>query len=148
MVEGGRRAGRRQLLIIIIYHHMAETSTLFSVPRSSGTGSNWIVSKWPHSLFSVLQLGYEPKKNREQNAEQACTMLDNFYPKYFQAPTSLSNRHPAEPDGSGSFSFAIRRYCSSSINSPLSCRPTHDRPNPHPRWGMVDSNQPFPLCLS
>jgi hypothetical protein len=41
---------------------------------------NWIMSKTQHSVSSVLQLGYELKKNGEQNAERACRTLDNFYP--------------------------------------------------------------------
>jgi hypothetical protein len=33
------------------------------------------------SAFSVLQLGYEPKKNGEQNAERMRRTLDNWDPK-------------------------------------------------------------------
>jgi hypothetical protein len=40
---------------------------------------NWIVSKTPRSAFSVLQLGYELKKNGEQNAERARRTPDNVY---------------------------------------------------------------------
>ena len=39
-----------------------------------------IVSNPPYSAFFVLQLGYELKKNGEQNTEQARRMADNFYP--------------------------------------------------------------------
>ena len=41
----------------------------------------WIMLKTPCSVFSVLQVGYKPKKNGEQSTEQACITLDNFYPK-------------------------------------------------------------------
>jgi hypothetical protein len=49
---------------------------------------NWIVSNQPRSAFSVLQLGYELKKNGELNAEWARRMPDNFYLP--QLPTTLS----------------------------------------------------------
>jgi hypothetical protein len=53
-------------------------------PRSTKNAEhalNLITPQRLCSVFSVLQLGYEPKKNGEQNAERMRRTLDNWDPK-------------------------------------------------------------------
>ena len=54
---------------------------LSSRTKNAEHALNSITPQRPCSAFSVLQLGYEPKKNGEQNAERMRRMLDNWDPK-------------------------------------------------------------------
>ena len=67
------------MLVIIIYSHSGESLHSLLSPAIPERAPNWIVPKTPWSAFSFLQLGYEPKKNGEQNTERAHRTLDNVY---------------------------------------------------------------------
>ena len=64
------------VLVNIIYCRTAETNLCYFLsPAVMDEGLNWIVSKRPCSVFSVLQMGYEHKKNGEKNAKRLHRML-------------------------------------------------------------------------
>ena len=75
------RGGGGAVSLLLLFIRTVEKAYIplsyFLSPAVPERAPNWIVSKTPHSEFSVLQLGYERKKNGEQNAERARRMPDN-----------------------------------------------------------------------
>ena len=83
------RRTQRQVYHVVWYH---STICYFLSPAVLEQAPNWIVSNPPCSAFSVLQLGYELKKNEEQNTERVRRTPDNVYPKYIGTTNMLEYR--------------------------------------------------------
>ena len=66
-------------------------------PRERRTRSKFDNPQRLCSAFSILQLGYEPKKNGEQNAERMRRTLDNWDPLRLQAVSYRSHSSSYPP---------------------------------------------------
>ena len=64
----------------ILIHYLL-LSSMICISQNAEHALNLITLQRHCSVFSVLQLGYEPKQNGEQNTEHMRRMLNNWDPK-------------------------------------------------------------------